>query len=121
MELPLQITFHSLDRSDAIALKVRQRARKLETFFDRILSCRVAIEAPHHHRLRGNEYRVRVEVAVPGHQLVVTRGADGQRAYSDVYIAIRDAFDVMRRQLEEHSTVLRGDGRRSDDTSTGPE
>lgn len=29
MELPLQTTFHRLERSDAIAAKVRERAQKL--------------------------------------------------------------------------------------------
>src|SRR3954452_6164881 len=107
MELPLQITFHRLQRSDAISGHVRQRARKLEKFFDRILFCRVAIEVPHHRHVKGNHYRVRVEVAVPGQQLVVTRGPDDHNAYSDVYVAIRDAFDAMRRQLEDYTERLR--------------
>ncbi|HEX2830525.1 MAG TPA: HPF/RaiA family ribosome-associated protein [Burkholderiales bacterium] len=107
MELPLQITFHSIQRSDAIAGQVRSRARKLEKFFDRIHCCRVAIEAPHHRRTKGNEYRVRVEVSLPGQQLVVTRGEGDHGAYADVYAAIRDAFDAMRRQLEDHVALLR--------------
>ena len=111
MELPLQITFHSLQRSDAIAGHVRNRARKLEKFFDRIHFCRVAIEAPHHHRTKGNEYRVRVEVSVPGQQLVVTRGDGDHGAYGDVYAAIRDAFDAMRRQLEDYAALLRHNAR----------
>jgi ribosomal subunit interface protein len=109
MELPLQITFHSVEQSDAISAKVRERAEKLDKFFDSINSCRVAIEAPHHHHAKGNRFRVRVEVSVPGQQLVVTRGGDERETYTDVYIAIRDAFDVMTRQLEDYSTVLRGE------------
>lgn len=109
MELPLQITFHQLERSEAITENVRERAQKLEKYFDSIQSCRVAIEAPHHHHAKGNQYRVRIEVAVPGQQLVVTRGADGQQSHEDVYVAIRDAFDAMRRRLEDYSDVLRGD------------
>ena len=109
MELPLQITFHSVERSDAIAAKVRERAQKLERFFDSIQSCRVAIEAPHRHHTKGNQFRVRVEVSVPGQQLVVTRGGDERETYTDVYIAVRDAFDVMTRQLEDYTTVLRGE------------
>ena len=107
MELPLQITFHSLQGSDAIAAQVRSRARKLEKFFDRIHFCRVAIEAPHHRHAKGNEYRVRIEVSVPGQQLVVTRGPGDHRVYTDLYVAIRDAFDAMRRQLEDYTDLLR--------------
>lgn len=115
MELPLQITFHSLERSDAIAAQVRNRARKLEKFSERIQCCRVAIEAPHHRRSKGNEYRVRIEVSVPGQQLVVTRGDGDHRIYSDVYLAIRDAFEAMRRQLEDYTDLLRENLRPSDD------
>ena len=118
MELPLQITFHSLQRSDAIAGQVRQRARKLEKFFDRIQFCRVAIDAPHQRRSKGNEYRVRVEVSVPGQQFVVTRGDGDHREYSDVYVAIRDAFDAMRRQLEEYAERLREKSTPDEDSST---
>jgi ribosome-associated translation inhibitor RaiA len=53
MELPLQITFHRLERSDAIAAKVGERAQKLEKYFDGIRSCRVAIEVPQHRGARG--------------------------------------------------------------------
>ena len=109
MELPLQITFRGLAHSQAISDQVRVRAQRLEKFFDSIQSCRVAIEAPHHHHVSGNRYRVRVEMAVPGHQLVVTRGADEHPAYTDVYVALRDAFDAMRRQLQDYRAVLVAD------------
>ena len=108
MELPLQVTFHHVARSDAITEKVRQRAQSLERFFDTIQSCRVVIEAPHRHHEKGNQYHVRIEVSVPGQQLVVTSGADEHHAQTDVYVAIRDAFDAMRRRLEDYAAVLRG-------------
>ena len=108
METPLQITFHQVARSDAVAQKARHGVQKLERFFDSIQSCRVAIEAPHRHHAKGNRYRVRIEVAVPGEQLVVTRGPDGRGADGDLHVAIRDAFDAMRRRLEDYAAVLRG-------------
>jgi ribosomal subunit interface protein len=110
MELPLQITFHQLDRSDAIAAKVREAVNKLERHFDGIQSCRVAIEAlHHHHRSTGNPLRVRVELAVPGQQLVAIHGADEDEAGRDPYVAIRDAFDAIRRQLDDYTARLRGE------------
>ena len=108
MELPLQITFHGLEPSEAIADKVRSSARKLERFFDSIQSCHVAIEAPHHHHAQGNHYRVRIEVSVPRrHVLVVTRDPDADRSHVDVHVAVRDAFEAMRRQLADYTDVLR--------------
>ena len=120
MELPLQITFHRLERSDAIAAKVGERAQKLEKYFDGIQSCRVAIEVPHHHHAKGNQFRVRVEVLVPGQQLVVTRGPGEDGSYTDVYVAIRDAFDAMRPQLEDYTAVLRGEVKLHQQSKAGP-
>ena len=41
MQLPMQIVFRDLDRSDAIETAIREKANKLDQFFDRIMSCRV--------------------------------------------------------------------------------
>ena len=117
MEVPIQITFHQLERSEAIAANVREHARKLEKYFDGIVACRVAIEAPHHHHASGNQFRVRIEVSVPGEKLVANREPDQHHAYTDVYVAIRDAFDAMRRQLDDYGRRLRGEVKRHEGAS----
>lgn len=103
MERVLQITFRNLDRSDALEADIRRHAGKLEQFYDRIVGCRVVIEALHKHHRHGNHYHVRVDVTVPGAELVASREPDEHHAYADAYVAIRDAFDSMRRQLEDHA------------------
>lgn len=103
MQLPLQITFRNLARSESIAAKVGERASKLERYFDRIIGCRVVVEAAHKHHLRGNHYHVRIDVTVPEGELVANREPDEHHAYTDVYVAIRDAFDSIRRQLEDYA------------------
>ena len=108
MQLPLQITFHNMSQSDSVAAKVRERAQKLEKYFDGIVSCRVSIERPHHHHDGGNQFCVRVELGVPGQKLVANRASDSHHAYTDVYVAIRDAFNAVRRQLEDYTRELRG-------------
>lgn len=102
MQIPLQITFHNMQGSDAVEAKIRARAGKLEKFCDSIIGCRVAVEAPHHHHAAGRHYLVRVEVTVPGEKLIAHREPDTHHAYTDVYVAIRDAFDTMRRELEDY-------------------
>ena len=103
MLIPLQITFRNLDRSQAVEASVREHAEKLDKYYDRIMSCRVVIEEQHKHHRRGNHYHVSVDVTVPGAELVASREPDQHHAYTDVYIAIRDAFDTMRRQLEDYA------------------
>jgi ribosomal subunit interface protein len=108
MQTPLQITFHNMPASEALEMKIRGRADKLEKFSDSIIGCRVAIEVPHHHHAAGRHYLVRVEVTVPGEKLIARREPDAHHAYTDVYVAIRDAFDTARRQLEDYERRRRG-------------
>ncbi|MGZ8199111.1 MAG: HPF/RaiA family ribosome-associated protein, partial [Burkholderiales bacterium] len=108
MQVPLQITFHNMQRSDAVEAKIRARAEKLERFCDSLVGCRVAIEAPHQHQAAGRHFLVKVEVTVPGEKLVACREPDAHHAYTDVYVAIRDAFDTVRRQLEDYERRRRG-------------
>jgi len=109
MELPLQITFRHMDTSDAVAARIRERAAELERFFDRIMSCRVVVERRHPRRQQGNLFRVRVDLKVPGREIVVGRDPAAHHAHEDVYVAIRDAFDTTRRLLEDHVREARGD------------
>ena len=103
MQLPPQITFRNMKRSPAIEANVLQHLSKLEKFFERIMSCAVAVEALHKHHRQGNHYHVRIDLRVPGGELVTSRQADEHHAYTDVYVAIRDAFQSLRRQLGNYS------------------
>ena len=99
----LQICFHNLSHSPAVETKVRQRVQKLERICEDITSCRVAIDAPHRRHVSGNAYCVQVEVKVPGEMLVAKPRPDRDQEYSDLFVAIRDAFDSMRRQLKAYA------------------
>ncbi|MDH3286888.1 MAG: HPF/RaiA family ribosome-associated protein [Betaproteobacteria bacterium] len=108
MQVPLQITFHNHDRSEAIEAKVQERAAKLERYYDGIVRCRVIVEGAHKHHRNGNRYQARVYVTVPEKELVASREPDQHHAYTDVYVAIRDAVDSIRRQLEDYARNRRG-------------
>src|SRR4051794_1989224 len=99
MILPLQITFRDIDHSDAIDAHVRRRASKLDTFFDRITSCRVVVENPHRHHHQGRDYRVRIDLTVPGAELVSARDPAQNLNHKDVHAAVDDAFDDAERVL----------------------
>lgn len=103
MGLPLQITFRDLDHSDAIESYVRARAEKLDAVSSRLVKCHVAIEAPHRSKHHGRHYRVRLDLAIPGRELVVDRCPDESRATEDVYAAIDHAFDHAVRRLRDEA------------------
>lgn len=108
MQIPLQITFRGLPPSDAIEAKVRDRARKLERFHDRITSCRVVVAAAHRHHHKGNLYNVKVDLTVPGGELIASREPPERDSHQDLYVALRDAFDAAARRLEDHLRRQRG-------------
>lgn len=114
MKLPLQITFRNMDRSDAVEADVRDKATKLDEFFQHIMRCQVVVEAHHKHHHKGNLYHVRIGITVPGHELVVSREPKDDHSHEDVYLAVRDAFDAAKRQLEDYSRRLRGDVKHRD-------
>lgn len=102
MKIPLQITFHNMDPSDAVEARIREKAANLEQFAKDIMACRVIVEAPHKHHHKGNIYAVKIDVTLPGDEIIADRNPGQDHAHEDVYVAIRDAFKAARRQLEDH-------------------
>lgn len=108
MKLPLQVVFRDMEASDAIEAAVRKRAVKLERFYEYIMSCRVVVEKHHRHHHQGNLFHVRIDLKVPGEEIVASREPAGHHAHEDVYVAIRDAFDAVLRRLEDYVRRRRG-------------
>jgi len=109
MQVPLQISFRDMAPSPAIEARIREKAARLERFFDRIIGCRVIVEEKNRHQRKGKLYNVRVEVTVPGKDVFVGHVGPQDHAHEDVYVAIRDAFDAVRRRLEDYERRRRGD------------
>lgn len=103
MELPLQITVRNASVSEAVKDNIREKAEKLDSFYPKITSCRVIVEAPHRHKNKGLLYNVRIDLTVPGSELVIKR-----EPHEDIYVAVRDSFDAARRRLEELARRQRG-------------
>ena len=103
----LDIRFIGMEPSEAVASAAQEKATKLELFCPEITACRVAVELPHRHRRQGRSFAVRIDVTLPGHELAVSRIED-----EDVYVALRDAFDGMTRQLDETMRRKREPARR---------
>ena len=107
MQSPLQITFRDMSPSPAITAHVEKRAAKLDTFFDRIVKCHVVVEAPHRHSRHGKRFHVRIDLHVPGRELIVSKNPED--AKEDAYAAIDDAFGDAERVLEDFATLHKVD------------
>ena len=126
MILPLQISFRKMKPSEAVEARVREEVAKLETFYKGIMHCRVVVELPHRHHKSGDLYHVRIDMTVPGAELVVKRepslqaslrqvdtekqskSYEAHAAHKDVFVVIRDAFKEARRQLQDYARRMRG-------------
>jgi ribosome-associated translation inhibitor RaiA len=116
---PVQITFHNLDASEALEAVIRARIGDLETYYPRIVGCHVLVDMPHKHRQHGRHVRVRIELSLPGEDVVVSHEPTLHPALKDVgetvlhkedevetvhkyaEVAIREAFDAARRRLQD--------------------
>jgi cold shock CspA family protein len=109
MQLPIQISFREMERSPLIEATIREKAARLDTFASHITSCRVVVEHAGKHHLHGNQYNIRIDITLPGDEIVATREPAEHKEYKEVAIAIRDAFDAAARQLEGYVRRRRGD------------
>jgi ribosomal subunit interface protein len=109
LQTPLELSFVDVDASDALEARVRERVERLDGRFDGITSCHVYISAPHQRQRKGRLYEVRIEARVPGSELVTSGKSGDIGGHEDVYVAIRDAFDALERQLEKWKEKIRGE------------
>ncbi|HVW84172.1 MAG TPA: HPF/RaiA family ribosome-associated protein [Bryobacteraceae bacterium] len=136
MTLAPQITFRNMETAPELEAAVLQEAEKLERFFPRIMSCRVAIEGPKRQEF-GGLFRIRIDLGVPGEELLVehnptlhanlqnldeerkTKKAEPHRERRDARRAIHEAFHEMRRRLQDYARRMREQARRGEGLLAG--
>ena len=113
MDIPLELSFHNIDSSDAIKEAVNDHLRKLELLHDHIIGCRVVIEMPHKsQKASGNPPDVHIVLRVPGKEIVVSKelAHNGhKKAATDAYAVLDNAFAVAATQLKAYRRISHGD------------
>jgi ribosome-associated translation inhibitor RaiA len=113
MDIPLELSFHNLQPSDALKAAVQKHLRKLEKCHDHLIGCRVAIEMPHkNHRKGKNLPDVHIVLRVPGRELVVSRDvarAGSKKLATDAYQLLDYAFAVAESQLKDYRRIIQGE------------
>ncbi len=95
-----QVVFHNIDQTAALTDAVQKRINKLERFCDQIITGRVVLDSPHNNHHKGRVYSVGLEIHTPSKEVRVNQEQHDNHAHEDLYVAIRDAFDVAERQLK---------------------
>jgi hypothetical protein len=106
-----------MESSTAVETRVRELAGHLGVFSDKITYCRVVLDSPHRHSHQGKVFNVKVQLALPGEDVVVDMERPQRDGHEDVYVVLRDAFDAAKRQLQQRMSSLRGDVKRRETLS----
>ncbi len=109
MQVPLEISYRDVEKTDELENLIREKAAKLDQVCDRLTSCRVALERPQRSQTSGNPYRVRIDMRVPpGHELVATNDVHGGDMHHPLEKVVRDTFETAKRQLRALMEKQRG-------------
>lgn len=127
MEAPLQITFRNMRPSASVEEWIRAEADKLEDFYSRVMACHVTIEMPHRHHRKGTPYHIRIDLTVPGEEIVVKREPslrrraielgetavkkhlEPKKSHKELRLVINEAFKAIGRRLQDYARRQRGD------------
>ena len=102
MQLPVEISYRGVDKSDEIETLIREKAVRLDKFCDHIMRCDVMVERPNHAQHSGNPFHVRIDVTVPPHhELVSDEKPTKHDMHEPLTKVVNDAFRHMERQLKD--------------------
>jgi len=95
-----EIAFPDFDPSDAIRADIEKYLVKLEEMHKNIISCHIAVRAPHKHQ-RNHIYHVNIQLQIPGEDIVINKEPEKNYAHTDMHVAIRDAFSALKNSLQK--------------------
>lgn len=107
--IPTDLTFRDLEPSDALRSVVLERVARLERFSADILSCAVVIGRSEHRHRQGNRFDVRVRLKMRGHDVEAGNTPADDTRHEDAYVAVGDAFDALRRRVQDYARRRRGE------------
>lgn len=101
MSFPINITYDDLPPSAALSARIEQLVLRLTRYAPRITSCQVTVRRSEHRHRKGNRFMVTFSVNTPGGAFRASRTSDTDQGHEGAYFAAHDAFDAIRRQLED--------------------
>lgn len=108
--MPITLTFRHVDHSSAFESRARELGQRLQRYGERISRCHMTIEGSRGGHSSGAPYSVQIDLAVPGAQIHADSLQIDGSGHKDVYLALREAFNNAKRQLQElHSKRIRFD------------
>jgi ribosomal subunit interface protein len=120
MNIPPEITFHDVDRSEWVESYITERMQRLDKFAQGITRCHVTLAREHGKHQKGNHYSVMVEVRVPPqHDLAVKKQKEIRDMATQLPAVINLAFGAIERQLKKTAALRRYDEKSHDGQPRG--
>jgi ribosome-associated translation inhibitor RaiA len=107
MTAPTKVTFDGVDPSPALTADIERYAGKLSRLAPDLLGCEVTVSRSESSHKQGNRYLVRVRGKLKDGWLEAGRTPEADRSHADAHVAVRDSFDALQRQLEDHQSIQR--------------
>jgi hypothetical protein len=100
MQTPMTLTFRHIDHSETLENRARKLGARLERYCERIARCHVTLEGPGSCTSAAAPYLVKIDLIVPGAQIHADSLQIDGMGHKDIDLALHDAFDNARRQLQ---------------------
>jgi len=113
MQHDVTIRFEGLPVSEALREDILRHAHKLWQLAPQLQSCDVAVRKAEHRHQHGNRYVAHVHAVMRGATFEAGRTPTKDHSHEDAYVAVRDAFDAMQRQVSEHVRGVRDGAKRT--------
>jgi len=108
MQVPAEITFKNYTPSTAVRAEIAKQIDKLKKYSSRITSCRIVLNAPQNRQREGGLFKLDIAIAMPQHKDIIVNKSHSEVAeHEHVLVAIKDAFDIARRQVKEAMDTMR--------------
>jgi ribosome-associated translation inhibitor RaiA len=110
MQSPMTLTFRHTDHSSALEARARELGQRLQRYGERIMHCHMTLEGSRGGHSSGAPFVVQIDLTVPGARIHADSLQMDGAGHKDIYLALRDAFNNAKRQLQElHSKRFRCD------------
>lgn len=109
MNVPLEITYRDVRKTDQIENEIRERSSKLEKLCPQLSSCRVALERPQQRLESGRNFQVRLDLTLPpGKEIVVKEKAGYGDIHDQLSVVVNKAFNVAEKRLKKMAEKMSG-------------
>lgn len=108
-----QLTFRGMEASDSVKTRVDEWLDKLSNHWT-IDAAHVTVEATHKEH---PTFNVHVRLEVGGREIVASKEADPDHAHKNPWVAIRDAMEAAKRQLDDQHARVNDRHRHRDATA----